>query len=230
MRGLRNGGDGDAGRFVLLRMHRELLPSIRVLRRLALALVAQGPSEEAVVAIGRAVAQCPEDGVLANAQAIVLERNGKRDAAIQALSRAYALQPDSVEIGYHYGRSLALHGDNEVALSVLERILQLSPEHRDARATLAFALGETGRTGEAIAHYRHLLQRDSRDVRVWSALGALKSVRFSIVDLAALERLAMEPGLGFEGQVRMKFTLAKAYDDNARYPDAFSEYCRASNT
>ncbi|MGH8123465.1 MAG: sulfotransferase [Rudaea sp.] len=199
-----------------------------VLRRLALALVAQGPSEEAVAAIARAVAQRPDDGVLANAQAIVLQRSGLQDAALDALGRAYALQPHSAEIAYNYGRVLGLRFDSEKALKVLEHAVALAPEQRDARATLAMVLGQLGRSAESIAQYRYLLQRDPRDIGVWSALGALRGVRFSADDLAAIERLATQAGLQFESRVRIGFTLAEAYDDNARYAEAYSEYCQAN--
>jgi Flp pilus assembly protein TadD len=220
----------DAAQAVrLVRKAAEVAPDHpEVLRRLALALVAQGPSEEALTAIGRAVAQRPDDGVLANAQAIVLQRNGQPDAAIAALGRAHTLQPESVDIAYHYGRALTLRGDGEHAVSALERVIELAPTHRDGRATLALALGQLGRSADAIAQYRVLLEQNADDIRVWSALAALKSARFDEDDLAQLERIAKRPGLDSESNVRMAFTLAKACDDNARYAEAFGEYRRGN--
>lgn len=199
-----------------------------VLRRLALAMAAHGDSTDAIATIARAVAQRPDDAVLVNAQAIVLRRGGQRDAALAALAHAYALQPDSADIAYPYGRELALRGDSENARTVLERLLQLTPEHRDGRATLAMVLAQLGGADGAVSHYRHMLQRNPLDIRAWSALGALKSVRFDAADLAAMRRLAAQPALDFESRVRLAFTLAKACDDNGNYAEAYAEFCRAN--
>jgi tetratricopeptide (TPR) repeat protein len=198
------------------------------LRRLALMLVAGGPSPDAIALIERAVAQRPQDALLANAQAIVLSRNGRSGDAIEALARAYALQPDSVEIAYGFGRACAVQGDAARARPVLERIVAAAPDHRDARATLAMVAGQMGDTDVAIAEYRELLRRQPDDVRVWSALATINAGSFSAEDLASLRRLAKRPDLDVEHQIRIRFALARACESRAEYAEAFAEYCKGS--
>ncbi len=66
-------------RFATRAMRLASHPSIpSVLRRLALAMAAQGESAQALATIARALAQRPDDAVLVNAHAIVLQCSGQR--------------------------------------------------------------------------------------------------------------------------------------------------------
>ncbi len=199
-----------------------------VLRNLAAALSTQGASAEAVTAIERAAVLRPDDASIATTQGMVMEVNGQREAAMAAFRRASLLAPDSASVTYNLGRVLSNHGLSEQSLPVLERTLALAPGHRAARATLAEVLRRLGRTQDAIAQFRQLLLSNPADIKAWSALAALRQVRFDAQDIAAMQRAAAAPALDLEDQVRIGIALAKAYEDGQDYAAAFAAYARAN--
>ena len=201
-----------------------------VLRRLALALAAAGPSTEAVDLIGRAATQRPDDAVLANAQGIVLQASGRQADAIAAFRRACELAPESAEIALHLANALSTAGAIDAATAALERIVAAVPEQRAPRIALVeMLLRQRARIDEGIAHLRELLRRDPGDAWTWSALGEIEQVRFSADELAALARLRDAPQASVDLRVRAGFALARAYEQHGDAPEAFAAYVQAND-
>jgi len=199
-----------------------------VLRQLAAALAAHGPSEEALAAIENALVFHPDEPMMLTTHAIVLEVNGHNDRAIESFRLASALAPESANHAYNLGRALSKRGDNAASLEALERALALDPAHRNARAAHAEVLRRLGRTQEAVSQLRDLVGRNPEDAKAWSALATINAGRFDEGDVAAMERIKADPALGMDERVRLEFSLAKAYAGEARYADAYAAYTRAN--
>ena len=196
-----------------------------VLRRLALALCAVGPSSEAVALMQRASAQAPDDPVLANALGLVLRANARDAEAIAALRRAHALAPQSADIACNLAQLLDAQGNGDEAIAVLEQATAAAPEHRAAHTALAeLLLRRRARIGDAIAQLRCVLRADPGDAWAWSALAEIEQTHFDATDVAALERLYASAGAEFETRVRIGFALARAYEQSADHARAIETY------
>lgn len=196
-----------------------------VMRRLALALCAGGPSSEAIALMQRASAQAPNDAVLANALGLVLHANARDAEAAAVLRRAHELAPQSADIACNLAQLLAALGRGDEAISVLEQATVATPEHRASRTALAeLLLRRRSRIADAIAHLRHILRADPGDAWAWSALAEIEQTRFDAADIAALERLYASAGAAFEARVRAGFALARAYEQAADHTRAIATY------
>ena len=200
-----------------------------VLRRLALALSAAGPSDEAVSLIGRATQRAPHDAVLANAQALVLDANSRRAEAIAAAQRAHELAPESADIAANLARLLAANDDVDAAVGVLERAIARQPQHRASRVALAgLLLRQAGSSDASIANLRELVRANPDDAWAWSALAEIEQTRFSAADIEQLDRLSGSAQATFEMRVRAAFALARAREQNGDYRGAFVAYAQAN--
>jgi len=200
-----------------------------VLRCLALALSAAGPSEEAVRLIARAIELAPDDAILANAHALVLQANARTNEAIAALHRAHRLAPHSAEIAGNLARLLAAGGAVGAAVAVLERVIAGQPRHRPTRVMLAeLLLRLPGRASDSIANLRELVQANPDDAWAWSALAEIEQTRFGGADIAQLERLSRSLQAGFEARVHAAFALARAREQADDCRGAFAEYANAN--
>jgi tetratricopeptide (TPR) repeat protein len=196
-----------------------------VLRRLALALCAVGPSSEAVALMQRASAQAPDDPVLANALGLVLRANARDAEAIAALRRAHALAPQSADIACNLAQLLDTQGSGDEAIAVLEQATATTPEHRAAHTALAeLLLRRRARIADAIAQLRYLLRVDPGDAWAWSALAEIEQTHFDAADIGALEHLYASAGDEFEVRVRAGFALARAYEQSADHARAIETY------
>jgi len=196
-----------------------------VLRRLALALCAVGPSSEAVALIQRAGAQAPEDPVLANALGLVLRANARDAEAVAALRRAHALAPQSADVACNLAQLLDAQGSGDEAIAVLEQATKTTPEHRAAHVALAeLLLRRRARIADAIAQLRYLLRADPGDAWAWSALAEIEQTHFDAADITALEHLYTSAGAELETRVRAGFALARAYEQSADPARALETY------
>ncbi|HZW51449.1 MAG TPA: sulfotransferase, partial [Rudaea sp.] len=198
------------------------------LRQLAAALSAHGPSAEAMAAIEQALAFYPDDPAVLTTHALVMQANGRLDQAVESFRLASELVPDSANNAYNFGRALFRHGEESESLGALERALAIDPEHRNARATAAEVLVRLGRRDEAAVHLRHLIERDSTDVRSWAALATHRAAAIDAGDLAAMSALFENPSTGAEDRVRLGFALGKLRAERAEYAESFSAYVRAN--
>jgi tetratricopeptide (TPR) repeat protein len=197
------------------------------LRQLAAALIAFGPSSEAMDAIERAVTLRPNDAALLTTRAIVLEANGRPRDAIAAFRHADDVANHSTASLYNLGRALSKYASPEESLTVLDQVLQRDERHRGARATRAELLRQLGRIDETTVEYRRLLAMDPTDIKVWSALAAVDT-KLDDAELAQLERIERETNSP-EAKARVAFSLGRVYEKRARYPEAFGAFTRGND-
>jgi len=99
-----------------------------------------------------------------------------------------------------------------------------------ARNMLARELHFAGRVDEARAEYRRSLADAPSSATAWYGLSSLRTQRFDANDIASLEALIGRADLREADRVPALFALAKAYEDNARYEDAFRTLTAANAT
>ena len=197
------------------------------LRQLSAALIAFGPSSEAMDAIERAVALRPNDAALLTMRAIVLETNGRLRDAVAAFRHADDVSNHSTSSLYNLGRALSKYASPEESLAVLDQVLRRDERHRGARATRAELLRQLGRIEETSIEYRRLLASDPGDIKVWSALAAIDT-QLDDAELAQLERIERETHSA-EAKARVAFSLGRVYEKRGLYPAAFAAFTRGNN-
>jgi len=157
-----------------------------------------GQSERAIAAAQAAVRQVPTSGQHRNRLGNALAGAGRHAEAIAAYREALALRPRHARTLNNLALALVAAGQSEEALSVTHRCTEIDPGNVTALATRSVALGELGDC-EGLA---------------------------ALVDFdRLLQRVAIEPGEGFDStasfnaalarHVRTHPTLRSAPDDHA---------------
>lgn len=198
-----------------------------ILRLLAIALRLQNRNDEALALLQRAAKQRPNDALIQNGLGSALDACADSEGAIAAFRRASELAPQAAQIWSNLGKSLGDHGYFEEALTALRRAASMS-DHPATQLRLAYALRVRGHTEEAAKRFRELIARNPSDGGAWQGLAGLKSLRFSEADIAAMQRASQDTTLKSGQAISLSFSLAKAYDDHARYADAFATYTQAN--
>jgi tetratricopeptide (TPR) repeat protein len=100
----------------------------------------------------------PDDWVLRENFAALLEANGEERRAMQQWKEVMRLLPHDTQAPYHLGNLLDAAGRSEEALPFFRGALRRNPELVEARNGLALALGNLGRIAEAKLEYARILQ------------------------------------------------------------------------
>jgi hypothetical protein len=159
--------------FVAARYRVEVLPWLALLSALALVEIAR-----LFAARARAV-----PALAAGAWAAL--------AGLLGLS-AGPLEPNVAKWHHDRGRALLQGGDSRAALVELEASLAADPARFEAELSLANALYDLGRTGEAEAAYRRVLERRPAEHRALQNLGVLLAERGELALAADLFERALE--------------------------------------
>ena len=112
----------------------------------------------------------------------------------------------------------------EEAEASFRKLLEHHPHDSRAHANFAFMLKTIGRVDEAVATYRKALAADPGNAQSWWGLANLKTVKFSLEDVAAMRTALAQDGLQDEERFNLQFALGKACDDNRLYEEAFAAF------
>jgi predicted O-linked N-acetylglucosamine transferase (SPINDLY family) len=161
----------------------------------AIALHAQGRSEDALACHDRALALNPE---LVNAhlgRAVMLKALGRSADAAASYERALALKPDFAEAHYNLGNIQRELGQREAAAASFERAVTLKPGLVEAHVNRGATLLQLGRHEQAQAAFEQALtlRPDLIDALVGRADACLAQLRLEDA-IAGYERaLALQP-------------------------------------
>lgn len=194
-------------------------PEVRRLR--AVLLVHAGRSAEARLLIEALLQQNPDDPLLLTDHVEALFACGDDQAAFTALRRICELQPDSAIAWFNLGKNLKDQAWIEESLPALERAVALAPEHAYARTLYADVLVLLGHFPQAREQYLEVLRRAPATGAAWWGLANIKTVRLSDEETALLESLLHGPDVRESDRLAMGCVLAKAYEDQGRYAQAF---------
>ncbi|HKE48227.1 MAG TPA: sulfotransferase [Rhodanobacteraceae bacterium] len=201
-----------------------------VLRLRAAVAHLQGRATEGVELLKRAFDARPGDTQTAIELGTLLARGGDVVSASDVLRRNADAEPLRAAPLMALSQILERNADGDGAIDALREAVRREPAHVTARNLLARALHFAGRVGDAESTYRETLRAAPDSPMAWYGLSTLRTVRLGADDLAALEALVARGGLHEQERAPALFALAKAFEDNARYADAFRTLTQANAT
>ncbi|HEY6985547.1 MAG TPA: sulfotransferase [Rhodanobacteraceae bacterium] len=181
----------------------------------------QGRGEESVALLRRVLETRPYDAQALTDLGSALANLGDADGAENAFRRSAEIEPQRVAPLLGLAQFFERTGKVEQSIAILREALDREPANVTARNMLARELHFAGRVGDAESEYRRVLASAPASATAWYGLSTLRTQRFDAADLASLEALAGRADLREPDRVPALFALAKAYEDNARYEDAF---------
>jgi tetratricopeptide (TPR) repeat protein len=190
-------------------------------RLLAAALRGAGRDEEAMPLLKELAAQEPDNALIQNSLGAAHRMNGELEPAHEAFRRAVTLNPKLAPAWYNLAVVLFMQDHVDEGLAAVDQVINLVPHHGPALLMRSDMMREQGRIDMVTSEYRRMLARNATLPWPWFGLANLKNLKFSAEDVAAMERaLAAHP----EGRERtaLLFAVAKGYDDQRRYDDAFA--------
>lgn len=162
-------------------------------RNLAILLLRQGETEQAVEHFQKAVELNPKDThsrkllekLRADKQASdtdrllvranALAQQGRLDQAIRLYREFIELRPDSASVYNNLGNALFLKRDFDKARDAYSTAIRLDPNYIDAHSNLAILLARTGQTDRAAEHYRKVFEIDPDHAGARKFLDSLKN-------------------------------------------------------
>ena len=120
--------------------------------------------------------------------------------------------------------SLRFYGQNEQAIALMQRVVTDNPQDAELGLFYGHLLRDVGEQARAVAAYRQALAIQPALNEAWSSLADLKTVRFTDLDLEAMQQqlartLPTEPN-----RANLEFALGKAFEDAGNYKEAFDHY------
>lgn len=204
--------------------HPETLRLLGIVRHL------QKHHAEAIQLLRRAAEQLPGDALIHNNLGSALRGAGDLQAAEAMFLRACEINPDLAAAWFNLGRTYTAQREPGKAAEAYARALACEPRHMRARMDHAATLVSLGQVDAVVAEYRRILAQTPDNVQAWVGLANVNTVRFSDEDAATLSRLADAPGLDQEQHTLVRFVLARALEDQARYEDAYAVLTMANAT
>src|SRR6266481_2750351 len=154
-----------------------------------------------------------------------LARKGQSDEAMLHYNQAIRLEPNYADAYYNRGNALFAKGRIEEAITDWEKTLQLQPNDADAHTCLGNALLRQGSPNDAIAHYEMAVALGPQDPHSRNNLGWIlaTSSDAGIRDGARATDFAQQ-AVALSGGREPQFlrTLAAAYAESSRFPDAIA--------
>lgn len=199
--------------------------AIRMFAELAARL---GRNDEAERLLERCLELAPGFHAARQNYALILHRANKPEQALTEIDRLLAVDP--VNPGYRNLKAVVLCriGDYPTAIGIYDDLLRQYPRNPKVWMSFGHSLKTAGRTDRAIAAYRKSLAIDPSIGEVWWSLANLKTFRFSIDDVAAMQRQLDRPLLADEDRLHLEFALGKAQEDAGEYASSFGHYAQGN--
>jgi tetratricopeptide (TPR) repeat protein len=197
-------------------------------RRALAALLRAGQPEEGIRALRSAVRHGPGFALAHLNLGSALRSAGQGEEAVACFRRALALEPTLAAAHYNLGNALLASRQPLAAMPAFDAATRLAPGHFGAWFNRGHALKAVGRLDESAESYRQALRIDPASGQAWWALADHKGVRFSADEVACMEQLRGQAGLGAPAITALEFALARAWEDLGRDEEAF-ELLRSAN-
>jgi protein O-mannosyl-transferase len=204
--------------------------SIDARQNLGNALCALGRYDEGI-AMYRQVIRQRDHAELRHNIGLTLMKQGRTEEAIAEYQAGLKLDPDNFPTVAELAAALGSLGRLAESEPLLRHAVELDPKDATSRRLLAVALTGLGKVEEAIAQYRILANRDPDDL---DALNNIAWIRATHVDPAyrngaeAVQAAERARSRSKEPVAVLYSTLAAAYAEAGRYPDAVKAGVRAT--
>jgi tetratricopeptide (TPR) repeat protein len=195
-----------------------------VLHGLGLIALHDSRGDAAIALLSRAAKAAPSNGAIRSDLGTANLRLGQYEAAAASFDAAVRLRPGDVVARLGLGDALSVLGRIDEARAAYDALRAVDPAHAGAHFGLGNLAMQLGDVPTARAHFERAIAIAPRQPKFHRALA--ETSRFVAGDqrLAALEKMAHDQSrLDPEQKVELHFALAKAYDDLARYDDAFAQ-------
>jgi tetratricopeptide (TPR) repeat protein len=160
----------------------------------------------------------------------VYKQQDRIDDAVVCAAEAADLNPRNANAHYLHASMLALAGRHSEALDGYRRALDIYSGHTAAWVGMGHLLKTLGQQQNGIAAYRKAIEQRPNFGEVYWSLANLKTFRFSLDEIADMERRLAEESLDEDARVHFLFTLGKAWEDQREYARAFGYYADACST
>ncbi len=179
---------------------------------------------EAESSYRRALQLTPQDSLLhSNLGSVQQSQDNLFDAHL-SFRRSLALRPDDAETWHHLARTLQLIGRVALAETPARRSVTLAPGFADGHNALGAILHDLGRLSSAEDHIERAIELEPANLIYHLNLTNARRYRADDPHLAAMERLlADSPAAADAEQHRLRFALAKAYEDLGDMDRAFAQ-------
>ncbi|HEX6834368.1 MAG TPA: sulfotransferase [Rudaea sp.] len=214
-------GEADAAESVLARAAASAPRDAEILRLLGAARGMLGRHDEAVQTLTLASTLNPADALIFNSLGNALGNAGDKVGACAAFRRATELAPTLAPAWLNYGKALSEDQRVEESLPVLARASELAPDNLRARFLHAHGLRVLGRSDEAAAGYRGILNGHPHNAEAWLGLAQLTNVAFSADDIETMKATAADPALNEDDRISIRFALARALEDAGDFAASF---------
>ncbi|MEN6458361.1 MAG: tetratricopeptide repeat protein [Thermoguttaceae bacterium] len=188
--------------------------------------------KEAAKHLQRAIELQPEDAKTHSNYGIFLAACGQPEDAILEFRRAVELRPDFVDARSNLGAALVTGGRLDEAVTEFRAALALQPNSVRSETNLGRALVLSGKAQEGVTHLRRALriQPDSPEAMNHVAWLLATCPEASVRDGLEAVRLAERADQLTGGKVaEVLRTLAAAYAEQGRFPDALAKAQKAWN-
>jgi arabinofuranosyltransferase len=193
-------------------------------------LLGRGQFDEAVAHYRQALMIEPDDTNTRSNLGAALHSSGKLDEAIAEYRKALEIKPDFAGAHYNLGNALFQSGRLDEAIAQFQQALKAAPNDADAHNRLEFAATERRRLAETIALNRKALAARPDDVAAANNLAWLLAT-CPAASLRngneAVEIARRGERLSAGKQAAVLDTLAAAYAENGRWPEAVQTARRA---
>lgn len=221
------GGRLDAAERLLRSRLRERptdVPAIRMMAELAGRL---GRYRDAEALLRRALDLVPDfDAARAN-YVTVLHRQSKFDAALAEAGRLIAGDPDNAAHWTAKAAVLVRTGGYDEAVALYKRALERYPRQARLWVNLGHVQKTVGDQAGAVASYRRAVGLADTLGDGWWSLANLKTVRFTLDDIAAM-RAALPRTGNAPDRYHLEFALGKALEDAGDYAASFAHYAEGN--
>ncbi len=200
-------------------------------RDLAEILCICGKPADALQVIKRAVALNPNDPKSHYVAGMALTAIGDHDKAVQAYQTTIKLSPDHGRAYNNLGAVLEMTGRAAEAKKAYTKAIKINKNHAEAQNNLATILVAEGDIPNAKKHFEAAIKARPNYIEAHHNLSALKRYKKNDEHFRQLSAMAENvSNLPFANQVRLYFTLGKAYADIGKYDTAFDFYRLGNKT
>jgi len=188
-----------------------------------------GKVNEAIAAGEQAMRLAPEDGEACYLLGLALNQAGRRKDAITHYRDALNKDPEHDRAANNLGSALEAEGKLSEAESFYARAAASNPRNAQAHNNLGAILSARGDLHDARKCFMAAIDADPLFIHAHFNLSTLKKYRAGDPHLNAMEKLALQAQhLPADVQMRLWFSLGKAWEDVGRYDDSFAAYARGN--
>jgi tetratricopeptide (TPR) repeat protein len=161
--------------------------------------------------------------------AVVLYRQNRPSEAIEELDRVLEEDPDNPGHANLKAAALGRIGGFDEAIELYQQVLKDAPRQPKVWMSFGHMLKTVGRQPDGVAAYRQAIALAPELGEAWWSLGNLKTVKFDMADIGAMEVQLARTDIGDEDRFHLDFALGKAFEDRRDAAQAFAHY-DAGNT